>query len=278
MQTALAAAVSALTLWYTVRAWLCIRRNAAAVLKRGMISQQRQVDKRIAEERKWLHLTVAIIVAFMISVVPVFFFYVASLLGLRSGSCVPIRAKKLSHALFCPLQVAPGCDPAGLVAPGVGLLPQPHHLHPAKRQHAPRTLPQLARAGLQGRTAPGGSGGGRGGGEPGHQGHAVHHDQQAGGRNCLVKNWHIYLVCIFYVPYRILRLYEGMSGRQRTHRILFFPQRFPTVFKYTHTYTNRVKKSIIPTCYLKSIVSVLRSIVLEQKVKINRKTDTILLR
>ncbi len=74
-----------LTLWYTVKAWLAIQANSAAVRKRGMISQQRQLDKRISEERKWLHLTVAIIAAFMISVVPVFFFYLASLIGLRQN-------------------------------------------------------------------------------------------------------------------------------------------------------------------------------------------------
>ncbi len=83
VQTALGAAVSLLTLHYTVRAWAAIAENAAAVRGRGMIAQRRQLDKRMAEERKWLMLTVAIIGAFAVSVLPVFFVYVASLFGTR---------------------------------------------------------------------------------------------------------------------------------------------------------------------------------------------------
>ena len=83
VQTALGAAVSLLTLYYTVRAWAAIAENAAAVRGRGMIAQRRQLDKRMAEERKWLMLTVAIIGAFAVSVLPVFFVYVASLFGTR---------------------------------------------------------------------------------------------------------------------------------------------------------------------------------------------------
>lgn len=37
----------------------------------------------MAEEKKWLHLTMAIIVAFAVSVFPVFVFYILSIFGIK---------------------------------------------------------------------------------------------------------------------------------------------------------------------------------------------------
>ena len=48
------------------------------------------MNKRLNDERKWLHLTLAIIMAFMVSVLPVFVFYLSSVLGVEAHPVVQL--------------------------------------------------------------------------------------------------------------------------------------------------------------------------------------------
>ena len=48
------------------------------------LRQQHHLMRRVSEERKWLHLTVAIIAGFTVSVVPVFVCYILWVLHVRT--------------------------------------------------------------------------------------------------------------------------------------------------------------------------------------------------
>jgi hypothetical protein len=48
------------------------------------------VERRLAEERKWLNLTLAIIAAFTVSVLPVSIFFALSVAGVRSHPAVQL--------------------------------------------------------------------------------------------------------------------------------------------------------------------------------------------
>lgn len=78
----------------------------------------------------------------------------------------------------CFHQVSACGDSAGVVAAGVGLLPEPDHLHPPERQHASWVGTQLAAASLQGGAAQGRPHAGRL--RRCHQGDSDHHPQQTG--------------------------------------------------------------------------------------------------
>ena len=53
--------------------WLKVETTNKMIVSR---SQQHHLMRRVTEERKWLHLTVAIIAGFTVSVVPVFVCYI----------------------------------------------------------------------------------------------------------------------------------------------------------------------------------------------------------
>ena len=60
-------------------------------------SQREHLKRRLNDEKKWLHLTLAIIVAFVVSVVPVFIFYMLSLMGVTSPPVIQLIGKPNSH-------------------------------------------------------------------------------------------------------------------------------------------------------------------------------------
>ncbi|XP_059081126.1 uncharacterized protein LOC131878967 [Tigriopus californicus] len=87
IQTSIGGMVSLVTIWYSIKAWKEINKNAKEIQERGMISQQDQMQRRLKEERSWMHLTAAIIIGFVISVVPVFIFYMLSIFSI---ACPPV--------------------------------------------------------------------------------------------------------------------------------------------------------------------------------------------
>jgi len=90
IQTGISAIVSVLTILYSVKAWIAINENAKSVRRKGMITQQHHLMRRVTEERKWLHLTVAIIGGFIVSVVPVFVCYILWVLHVRTPPYVAL--------------------------------------------------------------------------------------------------------------------------------------------------------------------------------------------
>ena len=60
-------------------------------------SQREHLKRRLNDEKKWLHLTLAIIVAFVVSVVPVFIFYMLSLMGVTSPPVIQLIGKPISR-------------------------------------------------------------------------------------------------------------------------------------------------------------------------------------
>ena len=110
-------------------------------------SQQHHLMRRVTEERKWLHLTVAIIAGFTVSVVPVFVCYILWVSHVRTPPYVGeinfdnqnVAKTYRSNISNCVNELFISSADR-LVAIHLRLLHQPSHLHQPQRQHEAQHL------------------------------------------------------------------------------------------------------------------------------------------